>query len=230
MFKKIHFSSIDSTHKWALRNIDSLPPTPLFIHADYQTEGVGLKGDKWIAPTRTNLLATFVFPLTDDFPLQNIAQVLAHSTICLLEKLQFSPLFKWPNDLLLDNKKVGGVMAEVKNQSVFVSIGLNVNMHPKDLALVDQPATSLLEQQKEYDLNQFTDMLINQFENDLYLFKQKGFTPFYKSFASHLAHIGKKASINNQIGTIKGLNEDGQLVLLCNNQKKLFATGSLSIL
>lgn len=213
MFKKIHFSSIDSTHKWAVRSAPSLAGEKLLITADFQTGGVGRKGHPWISPPNQNLLATLVFPIEGNLPLHNLAQLLAFSAITVLKKLTFAPLFKWPNDLLLNYKKVAGVMVEIKSPLIIASIGLNVNMPAPALSLIDQSATSLLVEKGPQDLSSLKDSLLTEFHSDLTLFQQEGFAPFFPSFSSHLAYLNTPVTINNIRGHITGLHPDGRLIL-----------------
>lgn len=229
MFKQIHFSTIDSTHEWALRNISSLKTHYSLISADYQTAGRGRKGAVWVSPPHLNLLLTFVFPIEENLPLQNLAQLLAHSAIQTLMQFGFSPLFKWPNDLLLSGKKVGGIKVDIKSPLALASIGINVNMPQNFISEINQPATSLLLEKSPQDLQALKLSLLDQFQSDLSLFKQKGFAPFFSAFSSRLAYIGCRATIENQEGTIIGLHPDGRLILNVNNLPQLFTTGTILI-
>lgn len=184
MFKKIHFPKIDSTHKWARRELCRLANDHYIISAGDQTDGVGRKGDRWFSSPNENITCTLLFP-APKIDLQYMASLLAYSAIKMLEELYFKALFKWPNDLRLNGKKVSGVMCDIQNDRAILSIGLNVNM--QNVSNIDQPATSLyLESQKKYDVGEVQERLLSLFTQDLELFRKEGFTPFFESFISHL--------------------------------------------
>lgn len=231
MFKKIHFPTVDSTHKWALRELSLLTNDYFSIFTDHQTAGIGRKGHPWFSTPNQNITCTLVFPVPQTPDLANLAQLFAYSTIKTLEELGFHPLFKWPNDLHLNQKKIGGILCEIKDDLVILSLGLNVNMRNAALSPIDQPATSLhIETQQEYSVTTLYDHILQTFSIDLSLFQQEGFAPFFNDFASHLAFIGKKVSVNEATGIIGGLNRDGRLILNVNGKKRLISSGSLELL
>jgi len=229
MFKEIHFQEITSTHLYAIEHINEYVGSYVFLTADHQTAGIGRKGDAWVA-TGENLLGTFIFPLpTKDGA--NLAQLLAFSTIKLLEKLALEPSFKWPNDILLSHKKVAGVMADIKESTAIISIGINVNMAKKELDKIDIPATSLQEELRHpILLPSLKKDLLTQFTKDLSLFQTSGFEPFFVPLATKLAFIGKLAKVGKIEGNIKGLNRDGRLILQTSSSTNLVADNSLSII
>ncbi len=229
MFKEINFHTIPSTHLFALEHAEEYKNSFVFISADCQTAGIGRKGDVWLS-NKGNLMGTFIFPEPKKDS-ANLAQLLSFSAIKVLEKWALTPLFKWPNDILLSYKKAGGVLVEIKDETVIASIGINVNMTKELLDTIDLPATSLFE-----ELNQLVSLptfkldLITQFSADLALFQIKGFEPFYKAFATKLAFIGKLATVGNQTGKIEGLAPDGRLILTSEEKKDFISSGSVKIL
>jgi BirA family biotin operon repressor/biotin-[acetyl-CoA-carboxylase] ligase len=169
-----HFESIDSTQAFAKKNYLSFSPDHItVVTADYQTNGRGTKEKKWISPPKVNLLVSFCFRLPKDFPnLPKLAIEMAASLKTVLEEEKLFPTFKWPNDLLLNQKKVAGVLCEVIFEPTFIQviggIGINVNMEEEDLNTIDQPATSLkVETGIDWDLNILREKLTIQLEQDL---------------------------------------------------------------
>ena len=229
MFRTIHFPTIDSTHTWAMAHARSHTSEPLFITADEQTSSITRKAHTaWIAPPNTCLLATFLIPHTTPFPLHNLAQVLSYSVMRSLKSLHIFPLFKWPNDLLLSDKKVCGVMADICEGALVVSCGLNVNISSQDLAKIDIPATSLFhETGKIFDISLLGSSLCAQFSSDFAKLQQKGFAPFKKCIEKNLAFFGKNISIDGPekvTGIVKGLTSDGRLILdICGIEKEILS-------
>ncbi len=228
MFKEIHFPSIHSTHLYAIEHINEYLDNYIYLSADHQTDGIGRKGDAWVA-TGENLLGTFIFPLPEKDG-SNLAQLLAFSAIKLLEKWALEPSFKWPNDILLSHKKVAGVMADIKDSTAIISIGMNVNMTKEDLDTINIPATSLQEELRHpLSLPLLKKNLLLQFANDLTIFQKSGFEPFFVPLATKLAFLGKIAKAGDFQGKIKGLNPDGRLILQTSDVTTLISDSSLVI-
>jgi BirA family biotin operon repressor/biotin-[acetyl-CoA-carboxylase] ligase len=166
LMKHYHFSEIGSTNDWAKENIAQCAKTEVtLITADSQTAGRGRYERKWISPAKSNLLASYVFFLKDEqFDRTRYVQLLALAAQELLRNASIESKIKWPNDLLVGNSKIAGILCETHPQDggvyVIMGIGLNVNMKQEELAAIDQPATSMLyETGKIYDLSQVTHQL-----------------------------------------------------------------------
>ena len=135
--KYIHLNEISSTNQWAKDNIDQLDPSLLTcISADTQTRGRGTKGRPWLSP-KGNVYCSFVF-VSDKEPLELIS-ILA-KCVANLYNLQI----KGKNDLFLNGKKIGGILAEVSSPFIILGLGLNINLDKSYLKDINQPATSFL--------------------------------------------------------------------------------------
>ncbi len=205
--EKIVFDRLDSTNKWARENLTTLKPDTLYVvRADEQTSGYGRRGHKWIAP-RGNLILTLVFPVTDS------PHLLTHK-LCLalaktLEEFSLSPQIKWPNDLLLNGKKIAGVICEISNSIAYLGLGLNVHETPY------QPATSLKEETNTlFDLEQIEQMLIK------YFLKIEHFR--LDEYQKRLCFLNKIIIIEDEnktyTGTCLGIDPSGALLLEGNNK------------
>lgn len=238
---RIHFSAIDSTNSWAKANIHLLDKDKItLVSADGQNSGRGRLTRQWISPAKQNVLATFCFFVPKDQKnLSNLAQIMSVSASKTLEGLGFQPKLKWPNDIILSNKKVGGILCETVTVEgkicVIIGVGINVNM-PKDvIASIDQPATSLLlEGGEELDLEQVIDNLSDHFTKELEIFLDKGFSPFLVDYTARLVHVSKQPLHFHEHdvvweGTFHSLNEDGSLnLLLPSGKMKRFYNGEIS--
>lgn len=235
-----HFIVIDSTNTWSKQHAHTFPHESLtVVTAEEQTAGRGRFNRHWESPPKQNVYATFNFFIEKHRnDIGNIPQILALSTAKMLEKLQFTPRFKWPNDLLLSEKKVGGILCETTPFSdtlcVILGIGLNVNMPLDLLERIDRPATSLLaESQQSYDLENIISLLIESFQNDLETFIDKGFYPFLPEYVSRLIHT--KGSLirfhDNRVlleGIYESINTDGSLNLrMPSGEIRRFVSGEI---
>lgn len=231
MFKEIHFPSLPSTHLYALENLETLKGQPVFIFADQQTHGIGRKGTPWLSEGGGNLLGTFVYSFAKPFEESHLGQLLCYSSMKMIEQEGLTPFFKWPNDLLLSYKKVGGVMADIRGMQTVISIGLNVNMPRAALDKIDTPSTSLAEEAHHlFDLPTLRKNLCTIFSEDIALFAEKGFSIFFEAFKAKLAFLHKMAKIGNITGEIVGIATDGRLILDTDKGKVLIASGSCEII
>lgn len=141
----IELKSVDSTNVWARDHLANCDQSELtVIVTDEQTAGRGQYGRYWYAPPG-QLIATFVFfiPQPDR---THLVQLLACVLKELLEKEGLKPAIRWPNDLLINGKKVAGILVEVTEEAVIMGLGLNLALTAEDLQKISQPATSLLQE------------------------------------------------------------------------------------
>lgn len=191
--KRIHFDTIDSTNTWAKNNAHQFPLESMtIVTADQQTAGRGQFNRKWLSPPKCNLYVSFCFFLKD-YPkyLSNIPQVLAISVIKTLEPLGFHPMIKMPNDIMLFDKKLGGILCETTpvNEHLFVvvGLGLNINMSQEMLNQISQPAISLYAVGGLcYDVEDILMRITTEFESNLKTLLTNGISPFLNDFKTFL--------------------------------------------
>jgi BirA family biotin operon repressor/biotin-[acetyl-CoA-carboxylase] ligase len=237
----IHFDTIDSTNTWTKKNAATLDAYQLTcVTALEQTSGRGRFFRKWISPKGQNIYATLFFCLPLDCPyIMNLGQILSLSCIAVLKKKGFAPQIKWPNDIVLEGKKVSGILCETVSIEdrigIVLGIGINVNMSNELLETIDQPATSLAQLSGQtWTLEQILDPLLKQFLNDLDVLLKEGFEPFRASYETLLAYKGKQITCNDGIKTLKGIchsiNFDGRLnLLLPDGQVTTLSAGELKL-
>ena len=188
-----HFSSIDSTNTWAKEHLEELDQNKLtIITADGQTNGRGQFNRKWISPAGKNIYLTFCFFMDEKrTDMGQIPQVLAVSVIKVLETFGFEVKIKWPNDLILAGKKVGGILCETSpvrgKRGIVLGIGLNVNMDSGELEKVDQAATSLAnEKGQEIEIGKILEPIKERFRKDIEIFLKEGFSSFQRIVESQI--------------------------------------------
>jgi BirA family transcriptional regulator, biotin operon repressor / biotin---[acetyl-CoA-carboxylase] ligase len=235
----IHFDTIDSTNAWTKKNASTLDPDQLTcVTALEQTAGRGRFLRKWISPKGKNIYATLYFCLPRHCPyLINLGQILSLSCIAVLKKKGFHPQIKWPNDILLEGKKVAGILCETVSFEdrigIVLGIGININMEQDLLDTIDQPATSLAQLSGQtWTLEQIIEPILTQFITDLAILECKGFAPFRESYEKQLAFKGKLIACHDGKQTLRGvchsINADGRLnLLLPDGQLKVLSAGEL---
>jgi BirA family biotin operon repressor/biotin-[acetyl-CoA-carboxylase] ligase len=122
-------------------------PEGAVVVAEEQTAGRGRLGRRWLAPAGTSLLFSVqLVPRIASARLPELTGVAAQAAAESVEAVTgVLPEIKEPNDLLVDGRKLGGILAEAREGRVVLGIGINVNVEERDLPTnVDVPATSLL--------------------------------------------------------------------------------------
>lgn len=135
-------NSVTSTNDVLRALIDQGEGHGAVVVADVQTSGRGRRGRSWQAPSGTGLLfSTYV----TEIPAHLVAVVAALAARRAVESSYGANVdIKWPNDLLLNQRKFCGILSEQHARGVIVGVGINVSMPPADLAQSTTPATSLV--------------------------------------------------------------------------------------
>jgi BirA family biotin operon repressor/biotin-[acetyl-CoA-carboxylase] ligase len=125
--RSFHFDELDSTQNEALRLLDSQVQPPFIVTASKQTAGRGRQSRTWHMEPGRSLAMSLVVRLS----VENLEGLSLVVGLGILEAIPTIPLqLKWPNDLMLNNQKVGGVLVESRSQGstadVVIGIGLNL--------------------------------------------------------------------------------------------------------
>jgi BirA family biotin operon repressor/biotin-[acetyl-CoA-carboxylase] ligase len=128
----LHLGSVTSTQDVA-RHL----PIGSVVVADHQTAGRGRSSHRWEAQPGTALLVSFVLPPN---PLLSLAAGVAAAEAC-----GRGVRLKWPNDLLLDGRKVGGILVEASPARAVCGIGINLTSAPEGATQLGEPGDQLLE-------------------------------------------------------------------------------------
>src|SRR5688572_10217645 len=115
--------------------------------AEEQTEGRGRLGRSWVSPPRVSILCSLVLePAVETARLPELSVVAGRACAEAIRRVTgLEPRVKLPNDVLLGDRKVAGILAEARDGRVILGVGVNVNTDPDELpADVPTTATSLL--------------------------------------------------------------------------------------
>ena len=135
-FELIKFESVTSTNDIAINLIKEKKKKVGCVYADIQTKGRGMQGKDWISD-KGNLFTSIFFPLEKNYPSFNefsiINPVIISSVIeNFCERKNIS--FKWPNDILVNKKKICGILQEIitlkEKKFLIIGIGLNIESNP----------------------------------------------------------------------------------------------------
>jgi BirA family transcriptional regulator, biotin operon repressor / biotin---[acetyl-CoA-carboxylase] ligase len=137
------FASIGSTNTYLVGEARTGAAEGTVAVADHQTAGRGRLGRSWTAPSGTSLLVSILLRpahlAADRRHLVTAAVALAAAQACQIVA-GFSPEIKWPNDLLVGDRKLAGILAETERDAVVVGMGINVASAPPEGVSVEELA------------------------------------------------------------------------------------------
>lgn len=242
----LYLPTIDSTNVKAkeLASQDQFNyPDGSLIVSEEQTKGKGRLGRIWHSPSGRGLWFSLILRPTVD--LVSISKVTLISAVALCDALKnsgVSPQIKWPNDILINNKKVAGILTEVNSVNNFVNfvilgIGLNVNTKTSEFPLeLKEIATSLLiEYNRQFDRATILSNFLHIFEHLWFEFLKTGsLGHIMMKYKENTIIIGKKVKLINgsqeELVFVKDITEDGALLVLTEDgDDKRIVSGEVSL-
>ncbi len=230
------FDTISSTNDYLLRKEKNKNKDIKICIAEEQTKGRGRRGKSWISPKFKNIYFSLNSYLEKE-DLSGLSIAVALSVSKVLTKINVMSLIKWPNDLLVRNKKICGILIETAKvgelTKVVIGIGINVNMEYSEL--IDQEWTSIkLEKKQSVDRNSIITEMINQLCITLNKFEQEEFDYFLKKFSSLDLLKDKEFTLKdkpNEIFIGKGIDNKGLLIAqnLKDQRMVKFSSGEVSL-
>ena len=233
------YDSIDSTNAEALRAIERGQAAPFVVLSERQTAGRGRRGRKWVSPFAENVYYSLVLRIDGGMrQLEGLSLVVGLAVLQTLRELGITAAgLKWPNDVLVGQKKIAGILLELVGDPadvchVVLGVGINVNMQSADE--VDQQWTSLrLESGKLFDRNQLVAMLGEMLQQYLARHHAGGFLAIQSEWEQNHLWQGQSVSLIagvNQIdGEVLGIDGQGALRLKVDGVEKVFSGGELSL-
>lgn len=229
------YETLDSTNDEAKRLAQGGGAHGAVIWAKEQTAGRGRMGRSWVSKTG-NLYCSLL--LKPPFSLEQSAQLSFLSAVAVVEALL--PLVldnkelrcKWPNDVLLDSKKIAGILLEsfstvsesgVKEQWVVVGVGVNIEHFPENTLY---PTTCLRAAGVELVsakivLGRFVEQFIARYDQ----WVNEGFAPIRAQWLDYAHGIGASLTVRQgdeaEEGVFTGISETGELLLQCDDNRQV---------
>lgn len=125
----LHFETVTSTNDIAWQYAGNDKMNGLVVVADEQQEGRGTRGRRWHAERGTALLCSVLIKLQQQFCRPVMLTIWTGISVCkVIEQWsKWKPLLKWPNDVLVNQQKICGILVEVRNNWSVIGIGINVH-------------------------------------------------------------------------------------------------------
>ncbi|MCE3044776.1 biotin--[acetyl-CoA-carboxylase] ligase [Legionella sp. 16cNR16C] len=218
------FSEIDSSNRF-LKDLP-IQKNLTICCTEKQTQGRGRFGRSWASPFGENIYLSVRWEMYESLSrLSGLSLAVSLAVVRALHNagVQNEIQIKWPNDLIWQGKKLGGILIEMiaeshSSASVIIGIGINVNTDPKESDLSDNPWCSLLETGGQYwDRNRLIAEIVSTLDQDIEHFLKNGFSSFLPLWNQHDYLRGKTITVqqfNSRItGEARGIDPYGQLCL-----------------
>ncbi|NBG90882.1 bifunctional biotin--[acetyl-CoA-carboxylase] ligase/biotin operon repressor BirA [Pseudomonas sp. 9.1(2019)] len=231
--------SLDSTNAESLRAIDRGQTAPFVILAERQLAGRGRRGRKWVSPFAENIYYSLVLRMDGGMrQLEGLSLVVGLAVLSALREKGIERAgLKWPNDVLVGNKKIAGILLELVGDPADVChlvIGIGINANMRVASEVDQAWTSVfLESGKAINRNSLVSSLNQSLLTYLKRHESSGFAAIQAEWESNHLWQGREVSliagVHQVDGTVMGIDQQGALRLRVEGEEKVFSGGELSL-
>lgn len=218
------FPSTPSTNLWLKQHANECPPGTLVL-ADHQDSGRGRFDRVWRSPQGKNIYMSLLLQ-PPEVPMEqwpHLTQVAAITLGKLYADLGVEAFVKWPNDILWQKHKMGGILSERTKRgdshALVLGIGINVNSPAEDFAGLDRLAASLAIA-IGHPLNRevFLQIVLQRLEASFTEFAKHGIQPWLEEWRTLKNFVGSKARVvlidRTITGTVQGILDDGSLQFL----------------
>lgn len=225
--QQIHYEeSVDSTQKIAHRLAYDGAPEGTVVLAEEQLSGRGRMDRKWYSPKYTGIwMSVILRPNILPTKAPQLTLLTAVAVVQAIEEVAaLSPKIKWPNDILINGKKVTGILTELQAEAdrvktIIIGIGMNVNQKESDFPeYLHTTATSLSIEKGGYiSRPAIIRAVLSNIEKLYLLYLEKGFYPIKLLWESYAVSIGKTITARTLSGNITGralgITDDGVLMI-----------------
>lgn len=235
----IYLKKVESTNLYGKEHLAELSDKTV-VHALSQTAGRGRLQREWIDLGEGNLFMSFILKPSESFDeiYSNLTQYLSVKLCKILENYGLEPQIKWPNDVLINGKKIAGILSETVMQGntfkgLILGIGVNLNASFEAVRqITDKDVTALnLEIGKDVDCDNFRKDLCFAFYAEYNEFLDKGFEFLKSDYIKRACFIDKEVCVKvfdkERHGIAKSITDKGELVLSDNNKEFVLTIGDI---
>ena len=236
-----YFDSIDSTNTKAKELAEEGHPSGTLVVADRQTAGKGRRGRSWESPTGIGIFMTLMLkPEINPNNASMLTLVAAMATTRAIRRVTGVPaMIKWPNDIVMNGKKVCGILTEMSAQFDYINhivIGIGINVHNEDFPEeIAKTASSLyLESGQHIHRASLIEAFLAEFE-DVYAeyLKTEDMEGLQKEYDAMLVNRGRQVRVLDPKepfeGKAMGITKKGELIVDTWESRKLVSSGEVSV-
>lgn len=233
----LYFDELSSTNTKALELSSSELKNGTIVFTDDQITGRGRRDNKWSSTSGKSL--TFSIILYPNCPIDQLNKFSIITGLAVsktLEEIGLKPSLKWPNDILINNKKICGILIESKLsgnsvKALVIGIGINVNEDISDFPFdLQNISTSIKIEKSKLQVREqiLASIVINL---NLQLYQTDEFDSQIMKWEQRCDHINREVSFHNNndeiVGVFKGLSNSGAARIIVDGQEKIFNSGEL---
>ena len=225
------YETIDSTNSRAKKLALDGAPEGTIVVADTQSAGRGRMDRTWISPAKKGLWLSII--LTPPIKPQRAPELTVLAAIATVRALEdfigLSASIKWPNDIVINGKKLCGILAEIQAEpdvinSVVMGIGINVNMQREDFPdeLKDLATSLFIEKDKVFSRRELLSVLLENLEKIYYEYlKSDDLGPFLDFYKSCSVTLGRNVKVAERASSFEcfafDIHKDGALLVRLND-------------
>ena len=238
----LYFDSIDSTNTKAQELAEKGYPSETLVVADKQIAGKGRRGRNWESPSGCGIFMTLM--LKPDINPNNASMLTLVSALAVAKALADitgkDAKIKWPNDIVIDGRKVCGILTEMSAQfdyinNIVIGIGINVNnsSFPEEISATAS-SLRLLSGGKKYRRAEIIEKIMEYFEKYYSIFLEtEDLSALVNEYDAMLVNMKRQVKVLDPKepfeGTAMGITKTGELIVDTWESRKLVSSGEVSV-
>lgn len=238
-FQIEHIHTCTSTNTILLERENIGLPSGYVLVTDDQTAGRGRLGRTWISSQCCSLTFSALWKFSDESRIFGLSLIVGLAVATGLQDLGINGIsLKWPNDIWLNEKKVGGILIEVAfnstGASTVIGIGINLHKNPDWQNMIDQPLAAIDDEKPGFSREEILAAILLRLEEKLEKFSSYGFESMRDEWDKFNALIGRWVNVASTTGDLTGLcigcSRDGELEILDeSNTKHIVTAGDVGL-
>jgi BirA family biotin operon repressor/biotin-[acetyl-CoA-carboxylase] ligase len=232
----IQLDDVSSTNLYLRKLIkDKSINENILVSTNYQEKGRGQRSNIWESEKNMNILISFLYVhTTNNYDLFKFNMLISLAIYDFLSKYFKTGLkIKWPNDLMINNKKIAGVLVQNIESNFKSIIGVGININQKEFKNFSPQATSFSnELNKEFNRNVLILELMNNFEN--YLINYFQFNDLKNSYMLKIYKFKQQTNFLNNLKEFKGeiinFNSSGEIIIKRGDEFLCFKNGEVKMI
>jgi BirA family transcriptional regulator, biotin operon repressor / biotin---[acetyl-CoA-carboxylase] ligase len=235
-------ADVDSTNRYLLDAAASRPGRGRVCLAERQRAGRGRRGRHWTSPFAANIYLSVLWRFgVGPAALAGLSLAIGVAAVRALECAGAQAVgLKWPNDLVWQGRKLGGILLEMSGESagpsrVIVGVGINVCMPPAAATEIDQPWVDLATAMsgRKPSRNVVAALLVQELLAALDEFERSGFAPFRGDWERYDLVAGREVELHLPEGIVRGratgIDGTGALLLLKDGRIRSYSSGEVGL-
>ena len=214
----VRLGVVTSTQSVAFELAANGAPDRTVVVAETQTAGRGRRGRRWLDEPRASLLASII--VRPQLAIRDLPKLSLATGVAVAEALEavagLAVWLKWPNDLVVDERKIAGILLESRITTealVVVGVGVNLAQHRFPLELADAATSVEIETGQTVERDAMLDAVLAAFDAWRACLEHEGFAPVRERWLALADTIGRRVTVDGRVGVAVDLDDDGALVI-----------------